>query len=77
MGTFSETATGLQDVSGGVGRRLASAPPERTWIDLMMAWLERGRQRRHLRRLDDHMLKDIGLSRADVAMETDKPFWRG
>jgi len=30
------------------------------------AWRERGQQRRLLRRLDDRMLKDIGLSRSDV-----------
>jgi uncharacterized protein YjiS (DUF1127 family) len=37
---------------------------------------ERARQRRHLAGLDDHMLRDIGLTRADVAAETRKPFWR-
>jgi uncharacterized protein YjiS (DUF1127 family) len=39
-------------------------------------WLELARQRRHLARLDDRMLKDIGLSRADVEQEIAKPFWR-
>jgi uncharacterized protein YjiS (DUF1127 family) len=39
-------------------------------------WLERARQRRQLQQLGDHMLKDIGLSRADVELETSKPFWR-
>lgn len=42
----------------------------------VVSWLELGRQRRHLARLDDRMLKDIGLSRADVEQETAKPFWR-
>jgi uncharacterized protein YjiS (DUF1127 family) len=41
-----------------------------------LAWLERARQRRQLRQLGDHMLKDIGLSRADVEAEASKPFWR-
>jgi uncharacterized protein YjiS (DUF1127 family) len=45
-------------------------------VDLLLAWHERGRQRRHLRSLDDHMLRDIGLSRADVESEADKPFWQ-
>lgn len=44
--------------------------------DLAILWLERGRQRRALQRLDDRMLRDVGLSRADVGRETDKPFWR-
>ncbi len=39
--------------------------------------LERTQQRRALQRLDDRLLKDIGLSRADVAGESGKPFWRG
>jgi uncharacterized protein YjiS (DUF1127 family) len=41
-----------------------------------MFWSERARQRRLLAALDDRMLKDIGLTRADVAAESDKPFWR-
>ncbi len=39
-------------------------------------WSERARQRSALGRLSDEMLKDIGLSRADVHIETRKPFWR-
>ncbi len=46
----------------------------------LAAWvtfgLERARQRRMLAALDDRMLKDIGLTRADVASEADKPSWR-
>jgi len=36
----------------------------------------RHRSRRDLLALDDHMLKDIGISRADAVREGDKPFWR-
>lgn len=39
-------------------------------------WAERHRQRRALRELSDHMLKDIGLTHADVYRESMKPFWR-
>ncbi len=39
------------------------------------AWHERARGRRRLMELDDRLLKDIGLTRADVARETSKPFW--
>lgn len=42
----------------------------------VIRWLERSQQRRALQRLDDRMLRDIGLSRADVAGESAKPFWR-
>jgi uncharacterized protein YjiS (DUF1127 family) len=33
-------------------------------------------ERRALYRLDDYMLHDIGISRADVELEASKPFWR-
>jgi uncharacterized protein YjiS (DUF1127 family) len=44
--------------------------------DVVLKWLERRRQRRALETLDDMMLHDIGLSRADVDHEISKPFWR-
>lgn len=44
--------------------------------DTLAAWSERVRQRRELEALPDHMLSDIGLSRADVEAEAAKPFWR-
>ena len=39
-------------------------------------WTALYRQRHHLAELDDRMLRDIGLSRADVQTEIVKPFWR-
>jgi uncharacterized protein YjiS (DUF1127 family) len=44
--------------------------------DVLLTWVERTRQRRRLGQLSNHMLKDIGLSRADVEIEAAKPFWR-
>ena len=38
-------------------------------------WRERARSRRLLQQLDDRMLRDVGLSRADVARECAKHFW--
>jgi uncharacterized protein YjiS (DUF1127 family) len=52
--------------SGAVGRA----------IDLLLVWQQRARDRRQLESLSDHMLRDIGLSRADVFAEASKPFWR-
>ncbi|GGE43911.1 DUF1127 domain-containing protein [Actibacterium pelagium] len=37
--------------------------------------LEVYRQRRALQRLDAHLLKDLGLSREDVAVESRKSLW--
>lgn len=40
------------------------------------AWLARIRQRRSLASLNDDLLRDLGLSRADADAESRKPFWR-
>lgn len=38
-------------------------------------WNELARQRRQLAMLSDAGLKDLGLSRADIMVETERPFW--
>lgn len=43
----------------------------------LIVWQERARERNRLAAMDDFMLRDIGLSRSDVARETNKPFWQG
>ncbi len=42
----------------------------------LLIWQERDRQRHALAQLDARMLKDVGLSRAEVALELRKPFWQ-
>jgi uncharacterized protein YjiS (DUF1127 family) len=37
---------------------------------------DRTRQRRALALLDDRLLRDVGLSRADVEREYSRPFWK-
>jgi uncharacterized protein YjiS (DUF1127 family) len=44
--------------------------------DTVLDWQDRARQRRRLGEMDDHLLRDIGLSRADLEYESSKPFWR-
>lgn len=48
--------------------------PERI-ADVLYEWQRRASERHHLRQLPDHMLKDIGMSRADAEGEVGKPFW--
>jgi uncharacterized protein YjiS (DUF1127 family) len=67
----------------GTGHRAASAGQVGSARELLrgagetlFTWLDRAQQRRHLRTISDHMLRDIGLSRADVESEAGKPFWR-
>ena len=44
--------------------------------EIIIGWQERAASRAHLATLDDHMLRDVGLSRADVEREVSLPFWR-
>ncbi|PGH53871.1 hypothetical protein CRT60_28960 [Azospirillum palustre] len=55
----------------GLGGRVVSL------FDRLATWNERRRQRRALEALPDHLLSDIGISRADADYEAEKPFWRG
>lgn len=45
-------------------------------MDALFDVMERNRQRRALRALPDYLLKDAGLSRADIEREASKPFWK-
>lgn len=45
-------------------------------VDVSLAWHRRASDRHALRTMDDRLLKDIGLSQADVEHEAAKPFWR-
>lgn len=56
---------------GGTGRRIGAL------LDLLLTWQERAAQRSHLSRLDDRMLRDVGLTRDQIAREASKPFWQG
>lgn len=38
-------------------------------------WSERRRTRLHLKHLDDHLLRDIGLDRLTAQREADRKFW--
>ena len=52
----------------------------RRWRHTFARWIARSRQRRALReiaeRTEDHLLKDMGVSRQEALREADKPFWR-
>ena len=44
-------------------------------LQIPLIWQARARERAALASLDDHLLKDIGLTRADTWRESRKPFW--
>jgi uncharacterized protein YjiS (DUF1127 family) len=48
------------------------------WFRALQRWIERRRQRRTLRELaedNEHLLRDIGKSKAEALREAAKPFW--
>ena len=44
--------------------------------DALREWRQRKNGRLELARLDERMLRDIGLTRFDAEYEINKPFWR-
>lgn len=51
------------------------APLWKRALKQLLHWHELARQRRLLAAMSDEALKDIGLSRADVQNEVERPFW--
>jgi uncharacterized protein YjiS (DUF1127 family) len=77
------TAINLQPCHDSVGapdhRRAAlDALSEATgWVfATLREWRRRSRDRAQLARLDDRMLRDIGLTHADAEFLANKPFWK-
>jgi uncharacterized protein YjiS (DUF1127 family) len=57
-------------------RRKEPLPPLVAGLMLIARWIERSRQRRALAALDDHVLRDIGITRVEAVGEAEKPFWK-
>ena len=60
----------LRDLAAAFGNILVRG------FELLLDWQERSRQRRILMGLDDHLLRDIGLSRAEAEAEYRKQPWQ-
>jgi uncharacterized protein YjiS (DUF1127 family) len=43
---------------------------------LVREWLQRSRMRSDIAELDDHLLRDVGLTRMDIVAESRKHFWQ-
>jgi uncharacterized protein YjiS (DUF1127 family) len=82
-------SVGIQKSHALLGLRIRARPARRLDIslkglntmivsamDTVLDWQDRARQRHNLLEMDDHLLRDIGLSRADLENEATKPFWR-
>ena len=44
--------------------------------NVFRTWVRRSNERRSLAQMNERMLTDIGLTRFDVSLETDKYFWQ-
>ena len=45
-------------------------------FDALCEWQRRAEMRQRMMHMDDHMLGDVGLSRAQTLDEARKPFWQ-
>jgi uncharacterized protein YjiS (DUF1127 family) len=78
---FWSLASVVSPASRPVAPRLAaSGSGAAAWLRRARAtvrlWQERSQARHELLALDDHLLRDVGLTPYDVRMEAYKPFWR-
>ena len=56
--------------------RHSARPQLGRFIEMIGVWQRRARERRELLELDDFLLRDIGLTRAEAIRLARKPFWR-
>jgi uncharacterized protein YjiS (DUF1127 family) len=61
--------------SGAAAARTSRRPTARA-LAVLGEWRRRIRDRAELAALDDRMLSDIGITRADAEFLSRKPFWR-
>ncbi|MCW9053355.1 MAG: DUF1127 domain-containing protein [Motiliproteus sp.] len=55
---------------------LAALPSNKALLVTVHQWLQRGKQRRALAKLEPHLLEDIGITQEQAQEEADKPFWK-
>ena len=63
----------------GGAKHISAGTSLRSVMSSLARWWERMRSRRQLcdlDELDDHILQDIGLTRAAIRCQAEKPFWR-
>ena len=46
------------------------------WVHTVVVWRERAKQRKALLGLDERLLSDIGVTKAQAITEARKPFWK-
>lgn len=66
---------GLTSAGATFHRPRSAAALARKAMSVLLSWGDRGRQRHALTELDEHLLRDIGLTRYQARIEALKPFW--
>lgn len=74
----------MSNISSNLSHRAAVRHGSRSYLqeglvhlfDVVLNWTDRHRTRGHLYQMPDYMLRDIGVSRAEVETEFNKPFWK-
>ncbi len=61
---------------GAGGFRAVLRAARARWVERIVSWRRRARDRRLLARRDDRLLRDIGLDRGAVEDESTTSFWR-
>lgn len=79
---FATLATASPATRATVGSRGHAEPRHagralRRAMQTIRLWRQRARGRQQLREFDDHLLRDIGITRLQAEAEASKPFWRG
>lgn len=68
----------MDRISSVLPRWTAAAGAPRSAVPArLFALLALRRSRRHLAALDDHLLRDVGLTRAEAWRESRRPAWEG
>ncbi|HIP78790.1 MAG TPA: DUF1127 domain-containing protein [Kiloniellaceae bacterium] len=76
LGRSRCTAEALPDPRSGPGSGIVVQSWLMRALDVLALWQERAAGRAHLAQMDDRMLKDMGIGRAEADREAYKPFWR-
>jgi uncharacterized protein YjiS (DUF1127 family) len=76
MSVYRRTVVPDRSAAGAAGQPAERLRSALSWVILtLMRWQELARQRRALAAMNDHMLKDLGLTRANALREAGRPFW--
>ena len=77
LSTLATTSSAARaPAPGGRGLSRSAGLGLRRSLDTLRLWRQRARGRQQLRTFDDHLLRDIGITRLQAEAEAHKPFWR-